>query len=194
MTDTPGTPDHDLLRRFLAGEAQACRAVEAMARTIVSFRPYGIPRDEHDDVVQQSLAMVWRACSASGFELRTGLKPLVRKVVMARCIDALRRRRPTTEVAEELEDAGLEPAARAVADDEWARVQDALGGLGAACQEIVRLHFFEELSYAEIAARLNRAEATLRVRMFHCMKELRARLGEAPRIGSRGPGAGTPAR
>ena len=149
-----------------------------MAREIVAFRPYGIPRDEHDDVVQQSLAMVWRACGQPGFCLRTGLKAFVRKVVMARCVDWLRRRRAVTEVDENLEAPGREPAEAMLRADELERVRLALTHLGSGCQEIIRLHFLEELSYAEIAARLDRAEATLRVRVFNCMKELRARLAE----------------
>jgi DNA-directed RNA polymerase specialized sigma24 family protein len=50
--------------------------------------------------------------------------------------------------------------------------------LGSGSQEILRLHFIEEISYADLASRLDRAESTLRVRVFQCMKQIRSLLRE----------------
>src|SRR5262245_54828849 len=64
--------DEHLLRLFLAGDPAAHRTVEGWAREIVRFRPYGIPRTEHADIVQQAIGMLWVACSRPGFTLRHG--------------------------------------------------------------------------------------------------------------------------
>ena len=172
-----GTQDEELLRQFLAGDDRACRAVERWAREIVRFRPYGVPVDEHDDIVQQALMALWRACSESDFVLRTSLRGFVRKVVMARCVDWLRRRRPSTEIDETVPDPHPGPTDVMEESEQWARARWAIGRLGPACQELIRLHFLENLPYARIAADLGRAEGTLRVRMFQCMEQVRRLLG-----------------
>jgi len=165
--------DEQLLRRFLAGDPSAFRTVEGWARVIVRFRPYGIPPDAHDDVVQSSLGMLWKSCSRSDFELRHGLRAMVRKVVLARCVDHLRRRRPMMELDETLQDPAPLPEQAMLESDRWTSVQRAIQKVDHRCQEIIQLHFLDGLAYAELASRMGLAPATVRVRMFHCMKEIR---------------------
>ncbi len=165
--------DLELLRRFLAGERRAHDTVERWAREIVGFRPYGIPRDEHDDVVQRAIGMLWSACSRSDFTLRTGVRGLVRKIVLARCIDHYRRRRPTEEPSEGLIDPRLDPEAAAIVEERLARVHRAIQMLDERCRDIIQLHFLDELPYRALSERMGLAPATVRVRMFHCMKEVR---------------------
>lgn len=176
--DSKRAEDESLLRRFLAGEAAAYRTVAGWAREIVRFRPYGIPRDAHEDVVQASLGQLWTACSRADFELRHGLRAMVRTIVLARCVDHLRRRRPTVEIEETVPDPAPGPEEAAVASDRWTRVQRAIGQVDARCRDIIRLHFLDGLAYAELAGRMGLAPATVRVRMFHCMKEIRRLLDE----------------
>ena len=170
--------DQELLRRFLAGDPAACRTVQGWAREIVGFRPYGIPRFEHDDVVQQSLGMMWKACSREGFALRFGLKAMVRKIVLARCVDHLRRRHPTEPVDESLIDPGPDPERTILEADRWDSVERALRQLNQRCRDVIRLHFMDGVAYAELAERMGLAQATVRVRMFHCIKEPRIGEGE----------------
>ena len=169
----PDTEDEHLLRRFLAGESAAHRQVERWARDIVRFRPYGIPAPEHRDIVQQSIGMLWTACSRPSFTLRHGLRALVRRIVLARCVDHLRRMRPTVEVAEDLADPaiGLEDAA--LERERTLAVRRALHQLDERCREVIRLHFLDGIDYAQLAGQLGIATSTVRVRMFHCMKEVR---------------------
>lgn len=165
--------DDRLLRRFLTGEPAACRLIERWAWEIVYFKHFHVPRDEREDVVQETIADVWRAASRGDFTLRAGLRAFVRKVAAARCIDRLRRLRPLVPLDDATPDPGPSPYDVLIADDAGAQVRWALQNVSPPCREVIRLHFFDGLAYAEIAARLGRAEATLRVRVFHCMKAVR---------------------
>lgn len=168
--DAGGIP---LLRRFLAGEAGASRQVERWAADIVRCRYYCIPRGEHEDLVQETLTQVWAATSRGGFELRRGLRAFVRTVATARCIDWLRRTRPSETLNERLEDSRPGPYEEFLRRDEDARLRLAIQLLGEVCREAIRLRFFEHLSYDEMATRLQRKATTLRVRVFNCIRDLR---------------------
>lgn len=172
-TRGPHPGDVELLRQFLSGEAAACRKVERWAWEVVYFKHYAVPPDEREDVVQEAVAAIWRAASRPGFALRSGLRPFVRQVAAARAIDRLRRLRPTVELDEATPDPAPGPYDLLLARDQGAQVKWAIQNASPSCQEIIRLHYFEGLTYGEIAARLERAEATLRVRMFNCMKAIR---------------------
>jgi RNA polymerase sigma-70 factor (ECF subfamily) len=173
----PGEDDLQLLRRFVAGETAAHRTIERWAREIVFFRGFGLSPDERDDAVQDTVAAVWRAASRTDFQLRHGTRALVRTVASARCIDRVRRRRAQAPLDPELRDPLPDPLARALASDESARLRWAILDLDEPCREIIRMHYFEDLSYAAIAAQEARSESTMRVRMFNCIKAIRKRVG-----------------
>jgi len=177
MADTvpARAPDDDLhlLRRFVAGEAEAHRTIERWAREIVFFRGFGLTAEDRADAVQDTVAAVWRAASRADFELRHGTRALVRTVAGARCIDRLRRRRVQVPLDAELPDSGRDPLEQLLASDASARVRAAILALDEPCREIIRMHYFEELPYAEIATREGRTESTMRVRMFNCLKAIR---------------------
>jgi RNA polymerase sigma-70 factor (ECF subfamily) len=173
-----------MLRRFLSGDASACRAVERWAREILLYQRLGLTREEREDIVQEVLGGVWQAAGRPGFALRRGLRAFVRTVTLARAIDRVRRRRRSVPVEDTLRDPSPGPETDAESSAEAGRLHEALGALDPRCREIIRLHYFEDLPYARIAALQRRSEATMRVRMFHCLRVLRERLGAAP-----GPGA-----
>jgi RNA polymerase sigma factor (sigma-70 family) len=177
MNDTvpARAPDEELhlLRRFVAGEADAHRTIERWAREIVFFRGFGLTAEDRADAVQDTIAAVWCAASRADFELHHGTRALVRTVAAARCIDRLRRRRIQMPLDAELPDSGRDPLEELLATDASARVRAAILALDEPCREIIRMHYFEELAYAEIAVREGRSESTMRVRMFNCMKAIR---------------------
>lgn len=171
--------DVDLLRQFLAGTTAATRQVESWAREVIRYKAYRLYQTDADDIVQQTVIAVWRAASREEFSLQISFKAFVRHVAIARCVDAVRRARPTVELTEDFADTALAPYLDQVfASDEGARLRYALLKLGAACQEVIRLHFYEEMPYGAIAETLGRAEATMRVRMFNCIKEIRKILSD----------------
>ena len=169
----PAHPDEPLLRQFLSGDPAAAKKVQRWAWEIVFFKRLGIPTDDHDDIVQDTLASVIRAARKPDFVLQKGLRNFVRTVAIARCIDHVRRKRPTGVLDENHPDPGHDPYRDLLERDESGRLRWALQQLEVRCQQIIARHYFEELSYAQIATLEERSEATMRVRMFHCMKALR---------------------
>ena len=166
-------PDAALLRAFVAGEASAVRRVERWAWEIVHFRWGSIPQADRADLVQDAVADVWRAASAPGFALRDSLRALVRRVAAARCIDWMRKLRPTAPLGDDWADVSDNPYEALLRKSDRARLRWVLRALDERCREIIREHFYEELPYAAIAQRRERSEATMRVHMFHCMKRIR---------------------
>ena len=81
--DVPAMGDDPLLRRFVAGDAAACRQVERWAYEVAAFGRFRLPADEREDVVQDAVAGVWQAASRRDFELRHSLKAFVRQVAAA---------------------------------------------------------------------------------------------------------------
>lgn len=177
--------DLRLFAGFRRGDAAACRTVESWIRDALRRNPFGARADDVEDLVQETLISLWRVCRRDGFRLRQGLRALTRTVVRARCIDRLRRCRWMVELDEALPDSRLGPEASAMRTVEWQRIDAALARLDAPSRELLRLHFLEGLSYREIAQRVGRAEATQRVRMFQCMKQLR-RLLATPEVAQAG--------
>ncbi len=169
----PVPEQEPLLRRFLVGDAAAYRTVERWASEVIRYRLYRIPREEREDILQLAVTAVWRSASRSGFELRKGLRPFVRTVALRRCVEWLRRYRPAKELDDTAPDPRPGPLETLEQGDEQARLVSAIRKLDDRCREIVRLHFFENLGYAAIAVQFERAEATMRVHMFNCMKALR---------------------
>ena len=166
--------DEATLRLFLRGDPQVSRRVEMWAREIVRFRAYGMSVDDQADAVQDTLLGVWRVVSAPDFSLTHSLKAIVRRVAVARCIDRLRRRKPTTELSEMLPDGTPNPYEQFLQRDESARLAWALQELTGSCRDIIVKHFYENIPYKKLAELEQRAEATLRGRMFECMKKLRS--------------------
>ena len=177
--DSPSLPleaDPGLLRRFVAGESVACRTVERWAREIVLYQRLGLTREDREDIVQEVVSTVWSAASRPEFAVRRTLRAFVRTVTLARAIDRVRRRRRLVPAEDTLPDPGPGPAEGAEASEASSRLYVALEALDPPCREVIRLHFFEDWPYARIAAQEGRSEATMRVRVFNCIRTLRSRL------------------
>ncbi|MGQ0722787.1 MAG: RNA polymerase sigma factor [Candidatus Eiseniibacteriota bacterium] len=174
----PAAGDDLLLRRFLAGEAGACRQIDRWTREILLYRRLNLAPEDVDDIVQEVVVQVWQAAARPGFHLRHGLRAFVRTVTLARAIDRVRRLRVrrADPVDETLPDTGPGPADAVEAEGERARLHRALDALDERCREVIRLHYFEGWPYARIAVREQRSEGTMRARMFECIRRLRERM------------------
>ncbi len=175
------SPPEPILARFLAHDAAAARTVAAWARDDVEYRRLPLSAVEVEDVVQQTLLELWRLASRPEFAVRVSLRAIVRRIAVARTIDALRSRRARDEVPETLADDRPDIATLLARADDGARVRWAAAQLGAQCRDIVRLHFEDDLPFRDIAARNGLAESSMRVRLFRCLRQLREIfLGESP--------------
>jgi len=172
----PREQDDSFLRRFLSGEPAAVRTATRWARETAYFRGFGLTAEDREDAVQDALAQVWTLATRPGFELRQGLRAVLRTLVAARCVDRVRRRRKNVELDDSLADEAPTPHERLLARDERARLRAALLDLDPPCREIIRMRYFEDLDYAAIAEREGREESTMRVRLFNCLKAIRKRM------------------
>lgn len=163
----------DIQARFLAGERAACRDVESWVRRVVHSTGYYVPPDERDDVVQEALAAVWRVLSSSDPPQVDNFAGFVRRIAHRRCVDWLRRWRPTAELTETVSDPRPDPYGAMLLADPAARVQWLLVTLDPRCRDLFRLHYLEELRFREIAERLGTEESTQRVHMLNCTRKAR---------------------
>lgn len=177
-TERAPEDDEPLLRRFLAGDPGACGQVERWAKEILLYRRLHLGAEDVEDVVQDVVVGLWQAAARPDFRLRHGLRAFVRTLTLARGIDRVRRLRVrrADPIVETLRDPQPGPTEIAEARSERALLFRALEGLDAKCREVIRLHYFEGWPYAQIAAREQRKESAMRVRMFGCIRALRERM------------------
>jgi RNA polymerase sigma-70 factor (ECF subfamily) len=92
--------------------------------------------------------------------------------------------RSSIELAAQLRDPGLTPAAMALRHELERRFHEALGRLDEGDREIILLRHFEQLSNGEAAHELGLSDAAAGMRHLRALRKLRTLLGESPsRIG-----------
>jgi RNA polymerase sigma-70 factor (ECF subfamily) len=143
----------------------------------IAYRITG-DRASAEDVVQEAFLGAWRN-AARYADARGSVKTWLLSIVHHRAIDAVRRRRPTTELPET--DAGV--PAQLVIPDTWTEisasldrdsVRAALDTLPAVQRNAIELAYFGGLTQSEIAARTGVPLGTVKGRMRLGLDALRA--------------------
>ncbi len=142
-------------------------------RRVVRYKGYFIPADDRDDVVQDTLTSLWRTLSPEDRPPPEAFPGFVRRIAHRRCVDWLRRLRPTTELSDAVVDPRPDPYEQLLRGDPAAQVRWLLQSLDARCRELFRLHYLEKLGFREIAERLGTQESTQRVHMLNCTRKAR---------------------
>jgi RNA polymerase sigma factor (sigma-70 family) len=163
--------DRAVLARLADGELDALEDLYDRYKTMAYSIAYRITNDATlaEDVVQDAFLGVWRN-AARYIEGRGSVKTWLLSIVHHRAIDAIRRRRPTTE----LPDVELPPPAALTAPDVWAEVaagldaetvRRALTGLSDVQREAIELAYFGGLTQQEISDRTATPLGTVKSRM-----------------------------
>jgi len=172
--------DQAALARMARGEGDAVAELyDRHARPIYSLamRILG-DTTEAEDVVQEVFSQAWRQASrynASRGAVAAWLLTLTR----SRAIDRLRARRARPgavsddRLAERLPDAGPPADSQVLSSEQVARVRAALDGLPLLQRAAIELAFFEGLTHAEIAQRLEQPLGTVKTRIRGAMLKLR---------------------
>lgn len=129
------------------------------------------------DVVQETMMVVWR--KADGFEGKSSVKTWIYAIARFKMIDRLRsagRFRPSEDIPETADDAPG-PEAAAIAAGDARRLRDCLAGLDDKRRSVIRLAFFEDLSYDEISEIEGVPPGTVKSRIFHAKRLLMRCLG-----------------
>jgi len=163
--------DRAALARIAGGELAALEYLYDRYKTMAYSIAYRITNDATlaEDVVQDAFLGAWRN-AARYVEGRGSVKTWLLSIVHHRAIDAIRRRRPTTELPEI--DAGLPDAL--TLPDVWAEVsasldsvtvREALVALSDVQREALELAYFGGLTQQEIADRTGTPLGTVKSRM-----------------------------
>jgi RNA polymerase sigma factor (sigma-70 family) len=173
-----------------AAKAGDTGAFEMLVRQQVD-RLYGAARvilggaDMAEDAVQGALVRAWRDLSSLRDADRFG--PWLQKLLVRSCYDEARRRRrwtATIRVLPAVDDTSL---ATGVADREL--IERALAAVSSDHRLILVLHFYLDLSPAEIADRLGIPSGTARSRLHYALEALRAVVDATERRAGSGTGS-----
>ena len=185
--------DRDALARIAGGELAALEYLYDRYKTMAYSIAYRITNDATlaEDVVQDAFLGAWRN-AARYIEGRGSVKTWLLSIVHHRAIDAIRRRRPTTELPEI--DAGLPDAltlpdvwAEVSANLDSATVREALVALSDVQREALELAYFGGFTQQEIAERLALPLGTVKSRVRLALVALRRELGAATLERADGP-------
>jgi RNA polymerase sigma-70 factor, ECF subfamily len=163
--------DRAVLSRLADGELDALGDLYDRYKTMAFSIAYRITNDATlaEDVVQEAFLGAWRN-AARYVEGRGSVKTWLLAIVHHRAIDAVRRRKPTTE----LPDVESPPPTAFRLPDVWAEVaagldaetvRDALGVLSDVQREAIELAYFGGLTQQEIADRTATPLGTVKSRM-----------------------------
>jgi RNA polymerase sigma-70 factor (ECF subfamily) len=129
-----------------------------------------------EDVVQDVFMQLWR--KPESFDANRGsLAPWLAVIARHRAIDALRKRKPETDISEIVIALDLdveEEAGRKIAIE---KVRRALAGMPAEQRKAIELAFFEGLTHSEVAAKTGEPLGTVKTRIRSALMALRKAMG-----------------
>jgi RNA polymerase sigma-70 factor (ECF subfamily) len=163
--------DREVLARVAAGRLDALEELYDRYRTMAYSIALRITADSTaaEDVVQDAFLGAWRN-AARYAEGRGSVKTWLLAIVHHRAVDAVRRRRPTTD----LPDRDETPPTALTIPDVWAEVagrldreevRAALGSISDVQREALELAYFGGLTQQEIATRTGTPLGTVKSRM-----------------------------
>lgn len=200
MEKTNDNQDLLLVRQCLAGSEDAWNEFYAkfigLVRSVVR-RQGNLSAADREDITQSAFLALTTALAT--YDSRHSLAGFVCLITERVLIDEFRRimaakRKAQTETVEHL-DGGREGTTVVESDTEpqdsqverfelIALLRTAMDGLDPKCRELIKLRYFNELSYGEIGDKLGETENTLTVRVRRCLDKLRAEYKDAERKGT----------
>lgn len=176
VTDSPDG-DARLLAELLAGDERAMEALAARhERSLLGLALGLLGGDEAlaRDAVQETWMRVLRY--GGGFSGRCAVKTWMTRILVNRCRDLARRRRPTS--SEGLDDAtgAIDAPTGDGVDELGAMLRDAVEALPRIQREIVILCYHDGITHATAAEILDVPVGTVKSRLHAALQSLRARL------------------
>lgn len=171
--------DEALMSAYLGGDSRAFALLyqRHAAPLFRMMRQRGVSEEDTRDLIQQTFLQLHRARGA--FDPSRRVRPWLLTIAFNLMRDGLRRARRWREGPLELEVPAGDQGDPVVRAREVARVRDALEQLSPAQRRLVAMHWFEDLSYAEIADRLGATTGAIKLRSFRAHSALREALSEA---------------
>ncbi len=191
-----GPKSGDLLEQAKAGSPEALNLLyERCAGRLLGFIRVRLGKDlrarlESRDVLQSTLLKsLDHLAEFRGHETRSLMAWLARiaEHEIRDCADFHHRQRRDAARDIALDDDAPLPAltrsalSRIILDEEAKRLEDAIDSLSPSHREVILLRKFEELSFAEMGARLGKSEDGCRMLLARAMTALTLKLSEIPR-------------
>jgi RNA polymerase sigma-70 factor (ECF subfamily) len=178
--DPPGEDDRSLVARIAMGDRWALETLYERCRgPLFAYCCWLMPeRESAEELLQDTLVAVWQ--SAGRYAGKAGVWAWLLGIARRRARDARRRGRLTFADGEDLEMLeSPEPGPEAAALDRagCAEIAQAIALLSPLHQEILWLTFVHDLSYDGLAETLGVPIGTVKSRLSHAKRELRAALG-----------------
>lgn len=172
--------DRELLQRISTGDRDAMRVFyEGHHAGLSGFvRARGVDRSAVPDIVQDTMLEVWR--SAGRYRGEAAAKTWLFSIARNKIVDRTRKnaRLSTVEDVPEKVDDAPGPEALAIASGEAVRLRACLDGLKPAHLSVIRLAFYEDLTYVEISRIEGVPAGTVKTRVFHAKQLLLRCLGK----------------
>lgn len=162
--------DAEAFRRLF--ERYAPRLQRALMRQVRSV-------EDANELVQQTFLQLHRA--RNDFREGTRLRPWLFTICMNLKREHFRRkaRRPEAPLDTEGRDDPVQPAYDPLRTERCRQVREAMSGLPDAQREVIELHWFEGMPFAEVAAVVGASVTAVKVRAHRGYERLRAALGDA---------------
>lgn len=178
--------DHDALERMARGEHEAAAELYDRHGRLVYALALRILRDQGDaeDVVQEVFSQAWR--QASRYQTSRGhVVAWLMNLTRSRAIDRLRSRRVRPEpmvddaMAREMPDLAQPVDEQLALSGQAAQIREAVEELSLLQRVAIELAFYEGLTHAEIADRLELPLGTVKTRIRQGLLKLKDRLAGA---------------
>ena len=170
--------DQILLNSVRAGHSEACAGLIRSHYEMVYRFLVHLTRNVHraEDLTQETFAVAWERIAM--FEGRSTLATWLHRIAYRKFIDGLRDERRDATLRERPTVAPVDPLATAMAVDEARSLYGALDQLDAAARTLIVLHYFQGLSYREMALVLDEPNGTVKWRTREALRDLRILLGD----------------
>ena len=173
--------DETLLAAMGAGDADAAAVFVRRFQSRVYGLALTMLRDPGiaEDVAQETFATIWRAAGTYDAERGTA-SAWIFTIARNAARDVARRRRITyVDDVPDSVDPGIGPADQAVRAGERFRIQVALATLNPRAREVIELAYFDGLTQAEIAERIDVPLGTVKTRTRNALARLAESLAPA---------------
>ncbi|MEL6958272.1 MAG: RNA polymerase sigma factor [Pseudomonadota bacterium] len=173
--------DLELVRRIAAGDQAAMRLFyDRYGGPVFHFlRSRGADDAAASDGVHDAMLEVWRR--AETFRGRSSAKTWLFTIARNKFIDRIRKegRVDYTDDVPDVVDDSVNAEAAAIAAQDRDRLRGCLKGLKPAHALVLRLAFYDDLTYQEISEAEGIPAGTVKTRIFHAKKLLMRCLGQA---------------
>ncbi len=172
--------DQEILKRISQGDKVAMGVLfERYERPLYAFlRSRGADAQEADDAVQDAMLDLWR--TAGRYSGKASVKTWLFTIGRNKLVDRMRKNAKLSFVDDvpEITDEAPDPEAILISSRDAARVKSCLGKLKPIHLSVIRLAYFDDLSYAEISEIEGIPEGTIKSRVHHAKTLLLRCLGK----------------